>query len=107
MSLLDDDVGDGGLVVFLQLLASLSHGHKLLGQHGEKLSFADSIAIHEDLLRLPSFVGRVELDQEVLGDLLHIVDHFLILSSVLDPDLNLVVGSLGFHRPNDCCNTWL
>jgi len=104
--LLDNDVGDGWLVVVLQLLAGLSHGDQFLGQHGEELSFADSVSIHDDLLRLPSFVGRVELDQEVLGDLLHVVDHLLVLPSILDPDLHLVVGSFGFHGSDDGSDAW-
>ena len=99
--LLDDDVGDHGLVVLLQLLAGLPHGHQLLGQHRQELALADPITVHDDLLGLPSLVGGVELDEQLLGDLLHVVDDLLVLSSLLDPDLHLVVGSLGLHRPHD------
>ena len=36
----------------------------------------------------------MELDQEIFGDLLYVVDDLLILSFLLDPDLHLVVGCL-------------
>ena len=99
--LLDDDVGDHGLVVLLQLLAGLPHGHQLLGQHRQELALADPITVHDDLLGLPALVSGVELEQEVLGDLLHVVDDLLVLSPILHPHLYLVVGRLGLHAAHD------
>ena len=107
MTLLDDDVGDHGLVVLLQLLASLSHDHQLLGQHRQELPLADPVPVHDDLLGLPALVSGVELEQEVLGDLLHVVDDLLVLSSVLDPNLDLVVGCLRLHGTNNGSNAGL
>ena len=63
VTLLDDDVGNHGLVVLLQLSAGLPHGHQLLGQHSQELALADPITVHDDLLGLPSLVGSVELDE--------------------------------------------
>ena len=107
VTLLDDDVGDHGLVVLLQLLASLSHGHQLLRQHRQELSLAHTVPVHDDLLRLPTLVSGVELDQEIFGDLLYVVDDLLILSFLLDPDLHLVVGCLRLHGANNGRNAGL
>ena len=107
VTLLHDDVGDHWLVILLQLLASLSDGHQLLRQHRQELPLAHTIAVHDDLLGLPALVRSVELDEEVLGDLLHVVDDLLVLPSLLDSDLNLVVGGLRLHRAHNGRNAWL
>ena len=54
MPLLHNNVSDGWLIIFLQLLASLSHGIKLLCQNCEELSFTNSIPVHDEFFWLPS-----------------------------------------------------
>jgi len=59
---------------------------------------------HDDLLRFVA-VGLVELDQEFLGDVLHVLDDFLVLSAVLHADFTLVEGQrLGVHGAHHCGN---
>ena len=62
MPLLHNNVSDGWLIIFLQLLASLSHGIKLLCQNGEELSFTHSIPVHDKFLWLPSLNKEQEFN---------------------------------------------
>ena len=43
------------------------------------LTLADSVTEHHQLLRLPPIVGLVELHQEVLGGVLHVLDDLLVI----------------------------
>ena len=58
---------------------------------------------HDDLAGLPAVVPE-ELEQEVFGDHLHVLDNFLVLSASLDTDLALVEGGLRVHGADDCGN---
>ena len=89
VTLLHDNVRDGGLVVRLQLLARLPDRHQLLRQHCEELPLRHPVPEHDQPLWLPPIVSLVELLEQRHRDVLHILDDFLILvlSSVLDPHL--------------------
>ena len=89
VTLLHNQVGDRGLVVRLQLLASLPDRHQLLGQDGEELTFRHPVPEDDQPLCISFVVPLVELLEQRHRDVLHILDHFLILvlSSVLDPHL--------------------
>ena len=43
------------------------------------LTLADSVTEHHQLLRLPLPVGLVELHQQVLGGVLHVIDDLLVI----------------------------
>ena len=88
-------LGDLRLVALLQLLAGLAHRHQLRRQDHQELPLAHPVLVHHDLLRLPALVLIVELHQEFLGHVLHVVDHLLVLGAVLHPHLDLIVGGLG------------
>ena len=105
MSLLDHNMGDLWLVVFFQILACLSHGEYLPDQNRQELTLAHSISEHNNFLGLPPLICSVELHEKVLGHVLHVLDDLLILPSILDPDLHLVVCSLGLHRCNNGSDT--
>ena len=50
----------------------------------------------------------VELHQQVLDNLLHVMNHLLRLIGFLHPDLHLVLHlSSGVNRSNNSCNAWL
>ena len=55
---------------------------------------------HDDPARLVS-VGPVELEEQPLGDIFHILNDLLILRGILDADLALVEGErLRVHGPH-------
>ena len=43
------------------------------------LTLADSVTEHHQLLRLPLPVGLVELHQQVLSGVLHVIDDLLVI----------------------------
>ena len=95
VSLLDYDECDLRLVTLLQLLASSSDGDKLLGQDSQELALGAPVTEHDDFLGLATVVLIVELHQELLGHVLHVLDDLLgaLQAHVLHPHLNLVVHS--------------
>ena len=66
---------------------------------------AHPVPVHHDLLRLPALVLIVY--QQVVGHVLHVMDHLLVLGAVLYPQLDLVVGGLGLDAANDGGDAWL
>ena len=98
---LDHDVGDEGLVgAVTQLRAGGSDGEQLPGHHGLELALAHPVPEHDQSPRL-LLGSHAELPQEAHDDVLHILDHLLVLLSLLDPDLDLVLHlSCWIHGPN-------
>ena len=56
------------------------------------LTLTDSVTEHHQLLRLPTLVGLVELHQQVLGGVLHVLNDLLVIvqSPVLQRENNLI-----------------
>ena len=89
--LLDHDVGDGGLVGAVpEPRARRADGEKLPGHHGLELALAHPVPEHDQPLG-PLSRDPLELMQQFLDDVLHILDHLLILLRLLDPDLDLIL----------------
>ena len=87
---LNHDVGDEGFVGAIpQLGAGCPDGEKLPGHYGLELALAHSVPEHDQPLGL-LLGGAVELQQKLPDDVLHVLDHLLVLVSLLDPDLDLV-----------------
>ena len=102
---LNHDVGDEGFVGAIpQLGAGCPDGEKLPGHYGLELALAHSVPEHDQPLGL-LLGGAVELQQKLPDDVLHVLDHLLVLVSLLDPDLDLVLhlGSRvhGAHHGGD------
>ena len=99
--LLGHDVGDGRLPVRVNLGTGRPDGHQLNVQNSQKLSFRYSVSIEDDPLRLESsFVPSLsqESSDQLLSDLLHAVNHFLILTRVLESNFTFILRGLGVHR---------
>ena len=56
------------------------------------LTLTDSVTEHHQFLWLPPTVGLVELHQQVLGGVLHVLDNLLVIvqSPVLQRENNLI-----------------
>ena len=94
--LLDDDEGEAGPVVLLQVHASLPDGQQLELEHCVELYFGESVPIHHDLERLePCFVVEVDHVREGADD---------VLPRHLDADHGAVGG---VHGADQCCDAWL
>ena len=91
--LLDDDEGEAGHVVLLQVHASLPDGQQLELEHCVELYFGESVPIHQYLERLePCFVVEVDNVGEGADDVLLDADHG-------------AVG--GVHVADRCGDDWL
>ena len=92
MTFLNHNVGDTRFVlpVCLYLQTRIPDGQQLSSHHSLKLSLTDTISEHYQsawfLLCL-----SVELLQEANDDVLHVLDHFLVLIRLLDSDLHLIL----------------
>ena len=86
------NVGDQRLIRFLQLFTGTLYGQQLSDHHCGELAFTHTISKHHQ--GLWSIIGFVELLQENLDNILHVLDDLLVLATVLHPDLHNVLGSL-------------
>ena len=91
MTFLNNNVGDtrSVLPVCLYLQTRIPDGEQLSSHHSLELSLTDTISEHDQsawfLLCL-----SVELLQEANDDVLHVLDHLLVLVCLLDSDLHLI-----------------
>ena len=109
MPLLNNNKRNWRLIILLNLLASLSDGHQLVGKNRQELSFAAAVSEHDQFLRLSSSVLFEEPQQKFLGDILHVLDDLFVAlnAHVLDSHLNFIIDSFWIHTSNNGGDTWL
>lgn len=105
VTLLDADEGDSRCIstILLKFKAGFSNGSHLVGEDKFELPLADSISVHDDLLRL-LFVLGVEFLEQFLDHILGVGN--VLNSSLLYRDCGDELRRNGVHRTNNSCDRW-
>ena len=83
VSLLSHDVGDGRLPVRINPGAGAPDGHQLNVEDGEELALRHPVTVENDPSWSFPFIPLQKSLDQLLSDLLHAVDHLLVLIGVL------------------------
>ena len=91
MTFLNNYVGYPGPVLSRHLTTSIPNSSQLSGHHSLELALTNAISEHYQFLWCFLVCLSVKLYQETLDDVLHVLDHLLVLIRLLDSDLNFIL----------------
>ena len=90
MTFLNNYVGYLRPVLSRHLTTSIPNSSQLSGHHSLELALTNAISEHDQSAWF-LFSPSVKLDQETLDDVLHVLDHLLVLIRLLDSDLHFIL----------------